>query len=104
RRHTRSKRDWSSDVCSSDLNQHIVRIFELHPVIDNRYPADGDNLMLLGLKSRGFHIDGEKLHLVDGCIWVWRFKLELPPRREKIKYCHGVIAPLLNIADGVLGG
>src|SRR5699024_11625908 len=29
RRHTRSKRDWSSDVCSSDLKQyfacHIVR-------------------------------------------------------------------------------
>src|SRR5207249_9655371 len=22
RRHTRSKRDWSSDVCSSDLQQH----------------------------------------------------------------------------------
>src|SRR5699024_11271240 len=26
RRHTRSKRDWSSDVCSSDLRQHL-RIF-----------------------------------------------------------------------------
>src|SRR5207249_9048666 len=24
RRHTRSKRDWSSDVCSSDLNQSCV--------------------------------------------------------------------------------
>src|SRR5699024_11459807 len=23
RRHTRSKRDWSSDVCSSDLNQNL---------------------------------------------------------------------------------
>src|SRR5699024_12112012 len=23
RRHTRSKRDWSSDVCSSDLAQHL---------------------------------------------------------------------------------
>src|SRR5207249_5909948 len=27
RRHTRSKRDWSSDVCSSDLLRHEVRIF-----------------------------------------------------------------------------
>src|SRR5699024_7342696 len=27
RRHTRSKRDWSSDVCSSDLNQSICQIF-----------------------------------------------------------------------------
>src|SRR5699024_11929224 len=26
RRHTRSKRDWSSDVCSSDLNWSWIRI------------------------------------------------------------------------------
>src|SRR5699024_11497457 len=25
RRHTRSKRDWSSDVCSSDLTQRLVQ-------------------------------------------------------------------------------
>src|SRR5699024_12015282 len=25
RRHTRSKRDWSSDVCSSDLLYHLMR-------------------------------------------------------------------------------
>src|SRR5699024_5370953 len=26
RRHTRSKRDWSSDVCSSDLSQHAAGV------------------------------------------------------------------------------
>src|SRR5699024_11682050 len=26
RRHTRSKRDWSSDVCSSDLPANLVRV------------------------------------------------------------------------------
>src|SRR5699024_11989325 len=26
RRHTRSKRDWSSDVCSSDLKPHILQL------------------------------------------------------------------------------
>src|SRR5699024_11686545 len=26
RRHTRSKRDWSSDVCSSDLNRLLKRV------------------------------------------------------------------------------
>src|SRR5699024_4383753 len=34
RRHTRSKRDWSSDVCSSDLaygDQHINRILGVRP-------------------------------------------------------------------------
>src|SRR5699024_12164295 len=26
RRHTRSKRDWSSDVCSSDLNYNVISV------------------------------------------------------------------------------
>src|SRR5699024_2438984 len=30
RRHTRSKRDWSSDVCSSDLGEHIVLDSPMH--------------------------------------------------------------------------
>src|SRR5207249_8415654 len=30
RRHTRSKRDWSSDVCSSDLHVFLARPQELH--------------------------------------------------------------------------
>src|SRR5438067_5519825 len=29
RRHTRSKRDWSSDVCSSDLDQELARTFPI---------------------------------------------------------------------------
>src|SRR5438874_12771139 len=40
RRHTRSLRDWSSDVCSSDLaadyNQHIIEAFLLHELHDAR--------------------------------------------------------------------
>src|SRR5699024_11534563 len=34
RRHTRSKRDWSSDVCSSDLTIHIV----LRHLLENVLP------------------------------------------------------------------
>src|SRR5207249_8453121 len=30
RRHTRSKRDWSSDVCSSDLSRAPVEGYEIH--------------------------------------------------------------------------
>src|SRR5699024_11906146 len=33
RRHTRSKRDWSSDVCSSDLCSKNV-----HILVDQKYP------------------------------------------------------------------
>src|SRR5699024_1228454 len=32
RRHTRSKRDWSSDVCSSDLNNKISRLHKASKV------------------------------------------------------------------------
>src|SRR5699024_11241213 len=30
RRHTRSKRDWSSDVCSSDLGQRLRSKWQVH--------------------------------------------------------------------------
>src|SRR5699024_11274043 len=33
RRHTRSKRDWSSDVCSSDLERHIVVVLVLLVIV-----------------------------------------------------------------------
>src|SRR5699024_11468052 len=29
RRHTRSKRDWSSDVCSSDLGRHLIIVEDI---------------------------------------------------------------------------
>src|SRR5699024_11428206 len=33
RRHTRSKRDWSSDVCSSDLLHHFMDVPEIQGLI-----------------------------------------------------------------------
>src|SRR5699024_10886630 len=44
RRHTRSKRDWSSDVCSSDLNHALSR-------------ADRDFVMQLGRVKEAFELD-----------------------------------------------
>src|SRR5207249_6627246 len=41
RRHTRSKRDWSSDVCSSDL-AHLLSLFEFDPEVPQiRFHANG---------------------------------------------------------------
>src|SRR5699024_11640374 len=48
-RHTRSKRDWSSDVCSSDLNTNksymILNgdevLFEQHKRCDYKYDTEG---------------------------------------------------------------
>src|SRR5437868_8361467 len=43
RRHTRSKRDWSSDVCSSDLVLFIDEIHRLNPAVEEiLYPAMED--------------------------------------------------------------
>src|SRR3989304_9058812 len=36
RRHTRCSRDWSSDVCSSDLETHMSRYLEYAPLDVNR--------------------------------------------------------------------
>src|SRR5699024_4269111 len=67
RRHTRSKRDWSSDVCSSDLATGVTpRIPELpgidHPmvlgyldVLQDRAPV-GDRVAILGAGGIGFDV------------------------------------------------
>src|SRR5207249_2912320 len=53
RRHTRSKRDWSSDVCSSDLGGTVSfkydpfgrRIYKSSSTATSVYAYDGDNLV-----------------------------------------------------------
>src|SRR5207249_5168181 len=50
RRHTRSKRDWSSDVCSSDLVQ--ARFVEDPP----RAVAFADALLADVMKARGYPV------------------------------------------------
>src|SRR5207249_4354071 len=52
RRHTRSKRDWSSDVCSSDLyeTEWYAPPAQLKPALKNqaqRFPARGVNVRRL---------------------------------------------------------
>src|SRR6266700_7304706 len=66
RRHTRFSRDWSSDVCSSDLGQLVV---------DQR--ADRrDHLAVLGLELRAHELSDELLRGVLDLAQhapVWRF-------------------------------
>src|SRR2546422_9973922 len=54
RRHTRCSRDWSSDVCSSDLARHLHGILdflaEIHPAA---HDAGHDDLALGGLGRLG---------------------------------------------------
>src|SRR5699024_92974 len=64
RRHTRSKRDWSSDVCSSDLdeddeergNDDVEQLLEAvlqSPIDDEPDEADGDGMEQDGLERVG---------------------------------------------------
>src|SRR5687768_18037162 len=56
RRHTRCSRDWSSDVCSSDLEEvaHVVadRSFTLQPVVAGEHAAPIQHAKALGDDSR----------------------------------------------------
>src|SRR5256885_7228328 len=64
RRHTRLQGDWSSDVCSSDLNVNVVTrlIFrQSHPVAIENFSANGGNsdgaeglrFLVLGIALKG---------------------------------------------------
>src|SRR5690606_39468075 len=57
RRHTRFSRDWSSDVCSSDLGiMHQINLERMSPVVHNR---DGVAFpdTLVGTDSHTPHVD-----------------------------------------------
>src|SRR5699024_11236395 len=57
RRHTRSKRDWSSDVCSSDLG-HPVANNQQTRTVGPRGPATLENYQFLEKIS---HFDRERI-------------------------------------------
>src|SRR5438105_4806456 len=54
RRHTRSTRDWSSDVCSSDLSDHGIGlpVIFLHAFPLNRSMWEGEMIALLQEQAR----------------------------------------------------
>src|SRR5699024_11849840 len=58
RRHTRSKRDWSSDVCSSDLEIPVIKT-DL-----SKISKDENVLVWFGHSSYFIQIDGKRI-LVD---------------------------------------
>src|SRR5699024_11846134 len=57
RRHTRSKRDWSSDVCSSDLIDHLFGIVARSACVPQRQWRH----------SVGVHVLGGALQLRERC-------------------------------------
>src|SRR5699024_11657003 len=60
RRHTRARRDWSSDVCSSDLERvSTVRIYTSFPDIMN------DNIDVFTLDPRVARAEGGQVYSKD---------------------------------------
>src|SRR5207249_5799594 len=64
--HTRSKRDWSSDVCSSDLGTVFLATNDLPLVVDNEgAPPEGiDGGIVLREEIVGAHVWGDDVHVV----------------------------------------
>src|SRR5438067_9820248 len=67
RRHTRSKRDWSSDVCSSDLNAALFHY-------DYRNQQFLDAFALPGGAGTGFHTVNAPKSRVDGAEFEFHAK------------------------------
>src|SRR5207249_7959892 len=70
RRHTRSKRDWSSDVCSSDLRLPVARIKERWAA----YEA--------GLEAGGHDASTRALLLAQSALWRNVYVAESDARAE----------------------
>src|SRR5699024_11699807 len=72
RRHTRSKRDWSSDVCSSDLRQRGLLVGAanvLHGIVQligQLQPLDGGHGVILFAVLRS-----EERRVGKECRWWW---------------------------------
>src|SRR5699024_1752178 len=66
RRHTRSKRDWSSDVCSSDLLVDQSFLLDQLPVVVNNLnitkPVSGPTLLTYDEVETALHVFGHALH------------------------------------------
>src|SRR5215510_1462382 len=69
RRHTRWPRDWSSDVCSSDLIGALLEeVTRIHPVVlcfDDVHWADPSTTDLIGYLAR--RIDNMRLLIIATC-------------------------------------
>src|SRR5699024_11752685 len=104
RRHTRSKRDWSSDVCSSDLKPYVLKSHELLRKAIARVPAGNDYVIVDRCAGSGNLIEGltdeELSHVIVNTYEQFEY-LELA--REYGDRVRAVIPPTYKAGDPALG-
>src|SRR5699024_11771009 len=92
RRHTRSKRDWSSDVCSSDLCPFhgVIDVVEFHGRVSSPAPQEGIRqcpvVGCIPSHALGGAGDPELLHLPCK-VRCQRLADRVPCSVEKVKLC-----------------
>src|SRR6266704_5014370 len=91
RRHTRSKRDWSSDVCSSDLGQYayiggVAKVTKDVPpyVLADGVPVTARGVNVIGLR-RGGMAPSDRRVLQDAFRILYRSALAPPRAVERIR-------------------
>src|SRR5699024_11907017 len=81
RRHTRSKRDWSSDVCSSDLKGNCSRISKRHRKIQ----SNKNNFVPNPIKT---HVVCQFLYLLISLTDLVRKHLEFLAMADNLPHCQ----------------
>src|SRR5207249_8520384 len=76
-RHTRSKRDWSSDVCSSDLDT----IYAETRVLDKRESSSKNDRGIVTVETKAFNQRGEEVCYFRRKVMVW--KRDAAPFRQR---------------------
>src|SRR5699024_11824009 len=83
RRHTRSKRDWSSDVCSSDLTQNRTEnVFRKIRILDSK-----DNELIL-LTNR-FDLSADEIAEIYNSRWAIELFFKWMKQHLSIKKFYG---------------
>src|SRR5699024_11232921 len=75
RRHTRSKRDWSSDVCSSDLGEMVYKRADAGEAHYVRVLEDTGDIMGIALTNLIHIMNPEKIVLGGGVMNAKKFLL-----------------------------
>src|SRR5690606_432432 len=101
RRHTRFSRDWSSDVCSSDLGLEVGSYVGgyLAAVRDHGWTFSGIDVNEAAVRfacSRGLNARVGTLESLDGderfdAVAIWNCLDQLPEPRAAIAAAHGVL-------------